>query len=112
MAGLGRQVIILLTLGLLVAQNFLIINFTLLTSPFSNTSCDFLPLLNFSVQELQFTYYLREPSCVYMKLTLIQLAQVFPDRCTLGLYLLFPLREVETTCSTNFFNLSIFSFFS
>ena len=48
MAGSGGQVIILLSLGLLVAQNFLIINFSLLTSPFSNTSCDFLPALQCS----------------------------------------------------------------
>lgn len=74
MAGAGGQVIVL------SGTNPLIIKFSPLTCPVSNPSCDFSAPLNFSVQELELTRYLREPPWVYMKVTLVQLAQAFPDR--------------------------------
>lgn len=73
-AGAGGQVIVL------SGTNPLIIKFPPLTCPVSNPSCDFSAPLTFSVQELELTRYLREPPWVYMKVTLVQLAQAFPDR--------------------------------
>ena len=102
MAGAGGQVIVL------SGTNPPIIKFSPLTSPVSNPSCDFSAPLNFSVQELQLTRYLREPPW-YMKVTLVQLAQVFADRRALGLYFLFPLHGVETACSPDCFSLRTFS---
>lgn len=77
MAGAGGQVIVL------SGTNPPIIKFSPLTSPVSNPSCDFSAPLNFSVQELQLTRYLREPPW-YMKVTLVQFCPGLPRQTCFG----------------------------
>ena len=111
--GVGGQVIILPTLGLLVAQNSVIIKFSVLTAPFSNTSHDFLTLLNFRVFNLYSSPITLGSHPGYTWNSHWYGLPNLPDTPTFPLWdclysFPLPVWDRNSTCSTSFFNLHIF----